>query len=137
MDIKGYSSKITTCSAETSPCTASIGTGSTCSLASSSLDGVVCSLPDCDIKEGNDWNILSASCKMSSQKVVSSGTTVKIKKSSSMSGELVIDRGSHTSGNNRHFLVSGTLEMEDVTLKGGYAVSSFCSLLVFCEIFIL
>ena len=37
-----------------------------------------------------------------------------------MSGELVIDRGA-TSGNNRHFLVKGTLELEDVTLKGGYS----------------
>ena len=90
----------------------------------------MCSLPDCDIVEGNDWNILSASCKMSIQKVVSSGKTVKIKKSSSMSGELVVDRGATSGTTNRHFHVYGTLEMEDVTLTGGYAVSSFCSLCI-------
>ena len=65
---------------------------------------------------------------MSSHYVVSSGRTVKIKKSASMSGELIIDRGA-TSGNNQYFLVNGALEMEDVTLKGGYAANvSFCSL---------
>ena len=74
------------------------------------------------------WNEWSASCIMSSQHTVASGATVKIKKSASMSGELVIDRGA-TSGENRHFKVQGTLKMEDVTLTGGSAtVSSFCSL---------
>jgi hypothetical protein len=63
---------------------------------------------------------------------VASGDTVKIKKSASKSGELVIDRGA-TSGNfNHHFIVQGTLEMEDVTLKGGYAVSSFV-LCILCD----
>ena len=130
MDIKGTTSKITTCSATgDSPCTASIGTGSTCSSASSPLDGVVCSLPDCDIVEGNDWNVWSASCSMSTTHTVAAGETVKIKKSAAMVGELVIDRGSATSGHNRHFYVYGSLEMEDVTLTGGYTtVSSFCSL---------
>ena len=78
--------------------------------------------------EGTDgWNVWSASCAMGSTHTVASGETVKIKKSASMSGELVIDRGA-TSGDNRHFIVKGSLEMEDVTLTGGYAVSSFCSL---------
>ena len=130
MDIKGSSSKITTCTTN-SPCTASIGTGSTCSAASLPLDGVLCSLPACPaIEEGSDWNIWSASCAMGTHnfnvypsKVISSGQIVKIKKSSSMSGELVIDREA-TSGNDRHFVVSGTLEMEDITLQGGSTVSS-------------
>ena len=79
-----------------------------------------------EVQGTGGWNVWSASCKMSDHYTVSGGTTVKIKKSSSMSGELVIDRGSDTSGfNNRHFVVYGTLEMEDVTLKGGHAVSSF------------
>ena len=75
--------------------------------------------------EGTDgWNLWSASCAMGSVFAFSSGT-VKIKKDPSMPGELVIDRGA-TSGDNRHFLVYGTLEMEDVTLLGGYSdVSSF------------
>jgi hypothetical protein len=66
---------------------------------------------------------------MSAEHTVAAGETVKIKKSSPMVGELVIDRGA-TSGSNRHFIVRGTLEMEDVTLTGGYfaSVSSFCSL---------
>jgi hypothetical protein len=58
---------------------------------------------------------------------VGSGDTVKIKKSLSMLGELVIDRGATDGNTNRHFVVFGTLEMEDVTLTGGHAVSSFCS----------
>ena len=127
MDISDSgSSKIVACSGTgNSPCTAA---GHTCSAAHSSLGGVVC-LPACPaIKKGNDWNIWSASCSMSTTHTVASGETVKIKKSASMSEELVIDRGA-TSGVNRHFDVKGTLEMEDVTLTGGYAlhVSSFCS----------
>ena len=94
--------------------------------------------------QGTDgWNVWSASCDMGSTEEntynVASGKTVKIKKSASMVGELVIDRGSATSGINRHFFVEveGTLEMEDVTLTGAYSalVSSFCSFC--CEIFIL
>ena len=127
MDFKGTVSKITTCSSK-NPCTASIG--NICTAASSDKGGVVCSLPACPtISEGSGWNEWSASCSMSATHTVALGDTVKIKKSASMVGELVIDRGA-TSGDNRHFLVYGTLEMEDVTLKGGYAVgvSSFCSL---------
>ena len=86
-------------------------------------------LPACPtIVKGSTWNEWSASCSMSATHTVAKGETVKIKKSAAMVGELVIDRGSATSGINRHFIVSGTLEMEDVTLTGGYAVSFFCSL---------
>jgi hypothetical protein len=90
--------------------------------------------------QGTDgWNVWSASCDMGSEYEVKSGKTVKIKKSASMVGELVIDLGSATGGYNRHFFVEveGTLEMEDVTLTGAYSalVSSFCSFC--CEIFIL
>ena len=125
MDIKDPGSKIVACSGN-SPCTAA---GHTCSAAHSSLDGVVC-LPACPaIVKGSSWNVWSASCSMSADHTVKSGETVKIKKNASMVGELVIDRGSATSGDNRHFFVQGTLEMEDVTLTGGYTtVSSFCSL---------
>ena len=103
----------------------------------------MCSLPECPpiytadhayLKDTDGWNVWSASCAMITSgdtfHNVALGKTVKIKKSASMVGELVIDRGSDTSGSsNRHFGVdnTGTLEMEDVTLKGGYAVSSFCS----------
>ena len=125
MDITaGTTSKITTCSAN--PCTASIG--NVCSAASSDKGGVVCSLPACPgIVEGNDWNEWSASCAMISTYEVAKDKIVKIKKSSSMSGELVIDRGSITSEiTNNHFTVKGTLELEDITLTGGHGVSSLC-----------
>ena len=91
----------------------------------------MCSLPECPvIVKGNDWNEWSASCRMSATHTVAEGETVKIKKSASMVGELIIDRGATSGSSNRHFDVQGTLEMEDVTLTGGYAssVSSFCSL---------
>jgi hypothetical protein len=80
-----------------------------------------------ELQATDGWNVWSASCAMGSTHTVASGETVKIKKSASMVGELVIDRGA-TSGENRHFYVAGALEMEDVTLTGGCAVSSFCSL---------
>ena len=130
MDIKGTTTKIVACSGS-SPCTASIG--NTCTAAPSSFGGVVCSLPACPaIVEGSNWNEWSASCSMSSEYNVASGKTVKIKKSAAMVGELIIDRGA-TSGNNRHFDVRGTLEMEDVTLTGGYTtVSSFSVLFILC-----
>ena len=130
MDISDSLSKIAACSATgDSPCTPSIG--NVCSAAVSSKGGVVCSLPDCPaIEEGNEWNEWSASCRMRGTHDVESTKTVKIKKSLSMSGELVIDRGATSGTTNRHFWVLGTLEMEDVTLKGGHAVSSFCSLCI-------
>jgi hypothetical protein len=54
-----------------------------------------------------------------------------------MSGELVIDRGATSGDENRVFYVfEGTLELADVTLAGGHAVSSFVSLYCY-EIFIL
>ena len=127
MDIIDSGSRIVPCSGTgNSPCTAA---GHTCSAAHSSLGGVVC-LPACPtIEKGSSWNEWSASCRMSATHTVALGDTVKIKKSASMVGELVIDRGSATSGLNRHFYVRGTLEMEGVTLTGGYTtVSSFCSL---------
>jgi hypothetical protein len=71
------------------------------------------------------WNVWSASCAMGSTYTVVSGKTVKIKKHATMSGELVIDRGGRTSASpGRHFVVNGgILELEGMTLKGGYASS--------------
>jgi hypothetical protein len=66
---------------------------------------------------------------MGSTLIVSSGDTVKIKKDASMFGELVIDRGA-TSGNNRHFILYGVLEIEDVTLTGAYCSDSGGSVLI-------
>ena len=81
---------------------------------------------DTQVAGTDGWNEWSESCVMSSHYTVSSGDMVKIKKSSSMSGELVIDRGATSGNDNRHFIVyGGALEVEGITLKGGHAVSSF------------
>jgi len=82
------------------------------------------------LESTDGWNVWSASCMMGSQYSVQmdcmSGTcTVKIKKSSSMSGELVIEM------NNYHFAMSSVVsynsefQLEDVTLTGGSAAVSF------------
>ena len=52
--------------------------------------------------------------------------TMKVKKDPSVSGPVVIDRQATSGYKNRHFLVNGgSLEMEGVTLTGGYTVSFF------------
>jgi hypothetical protein len=82
------------------------------------------------LKDTDGWNVWSASCAMSDHYTVSGddgGKTVKIKKSPSMSGELVIDRGATSGSTNQHFRVYGALELEDITLTGGHGVSSFVS----------
>ena len=141
MDIKGTTSKIVACSPN-SPCTASVG--NVCTAPSLPLDGVVCSLPACptiytsdhaSLKGTGGWNVWSESCVMSTTFNIGiqfdevslefSAMIVKIKKSSSMSGELIIDREATSGTTDRHFNVDGKLELEDVTLTGGYAVSSF------------
>ena len=86
----------------------------------------------CDFKFSDElgstggWNVLSESCVLGSTINVGSGKTMKVKKDPSVSGPVVIDRQA-TSGDNRHFFVEGSLEMEGVTLKGGYSVSSISS----------
>ena len=70
----------------------------------------------------NGYNVWSTSCNMISQMGISTGKTVKIKKSSSMSGELVIDRGGDSATNpGKIFWLSSsaTLIMEDVTIANG------------------
>ena len=82
---------------------------------------------DDDALAGTDgYNVLTASCTMGSDMTVANGKTLKIKKDPSVVGEISIDRQA-TSGRNRHFNVYGNLEMEGVTLKGGYTVSSITS----------
>ena len=78
----------------------------------------MCSLPACPaIVEGSSWNEWSASCFMSATHTVAEDKMVKIKKNTSMSGELVI----HGQDARRLFRAyRSTLELEDVTLKGGY-----------------
>ena len=143
MDISDSDSKITTCSGSYL-CTASYG-GTSCAAAfPASKGGVVCSgncptiyTADVSKVEGTDgWNVWSESCNIRGF-TVNADKTVKIKKSSLMSGELVIDRGSDTSGeHNRHFYVEGTLELEDITLTGGHAVSSFVFISIVVKYFL-
>ena len=74
------------------------------------------------------YNVLTASCTMGSDMTVANGKTLKIKKDPSVVGEISIDRQA-TSANKHtyYFLVQGTIVMEGITLKGGYAVSSITS----------
>ena len=89
-------------------------------------------LAACDLKFSDDasltssdgWNVLSASCEIGSDISVGTGKTMKVKKDSSVSSAVVLDRQATSVSQGRHFSVSGgTLEMEGVTLTGGYIVS--------------
>ena len=114
-----------------------LGTMLKCSAAKESGGAKVVSrgrrLWSCDFKLSDDpslastggWNVLSESCVLGSTINVNSGKTMRVKKDSSVSGPVVIDRQA-TSGDNRHFFVDGgNLEMEGVTLTGGYTKVSF------------
>ena len=94
----------------------------------------VCNLKDSDdpsLASTGGWNVLSESCVLGSRIDVNSGKTMKVKKNPLVSGPVVIDRQATSGSFNRHFYVNGgNLEMEGVTLTGGYAVSLF-----FCCIF--
>ena len=83
---------------------------------------------DDDALAGTDgYNVLTASCTMGSDMTVATGKTLKIKKDPSVVGEISIDRQATSANKGRHFYVQGNLEMEGITLKGGYAVSSISS----------
>ena len=57
---------------------------------------------------------------------------MKVRKDSSVSGPVVIDRQATSGSYNRHFyVIGGSLEMEGVTLTGGYDVSFFCCIFFF------
>ena len=112
-----------------------LGTKTVCSATKESGSAKAVSrgrrLGACDFKLSDDaslvatdgWNVLSESCVLGSTITVTK--TMKVKKNPSVSGPVVIDRQA-TSGNNQHFSVSGgNLEMEGVTLTGGYNVSFF------------
>jgi hypothetical protein len=79
---------------------------------------------DASLSGSDGWNVLSASCNLGSAPAdgfnVPSGKTLKIKKDPTMVGELVIDRQATSSNKGQHFMVQGTLNIEGVTLTGGY-----------------
>jgi len=75
---------------------------------------------DASLSGSDGWNVLSASCNLGSDFTVPLGKTLKIKKDPTMDGELVIDRQATQSNPGRHFMVRGTLNIEGVTLTGGY-----------------
>ena len=83
---------------------------------------------DDDALAGTDgYNVLTASCTMGRDMTVATGKTLKIKKDPSVVGEISIDRQATSGNRGRHFLVYGNLEMEGITLKGGYEVSFISS----------
>ena len=73
-----------------------------------------------DASLSGGWNVLSANCTLGSDFTVPLGKTLKIRKASSMVGNLVIDRQATLANQGRHFYVSGTLNVEGVTLTGGF-----------------
>jgi hypothetical protein len=71
------------------------------------------------------WNVLSASCEMASDFTVPTGKTLKIRKNPLVTETVVLDRQGSSSSRGRHFIVDGgTLEMEGLTLTGGYGNSA-------------
>ena len=123
-------------------------------------DVTTCTAFVCDLKFSDDpslastdgWNVLSESCMLGSgtnngipvsiSYPIKSGQTLKVKKDTLVSDPVVIDRQATISNPGKHFSVEGKLEMEGVTLTGGFTVSfffvsSFFSVLVhmLCEIF--
>ena len=85
---------------------------------------------DNSLSGSNGVNILSASCTLGSDFTIPIGKTLKIKKDTTMVGELVIDPGY-----SRHFKVEGNLFVEGVTLTGGYVSAFFylISMMFFCR----
>ena len=86
---------------------------------------------DASLSGSGGWNILSASCTLghlgtNNHFEVPSGKTLKIKKDPTMAEELVIDRQATQSNQGRHFQVAGTLNVEGVTLTGGYVSAIDC-----------
>ena len=71
---------------------------------------------DATLSGTNGINVWDKSCTIGSDITLLSGKTAKIKKISSMSGELVLDREATNLANGRHFNVYGALEIEGVTL---------------------
>ena len=113
---------------------------------------------DASLASTNGWNVLSASCVLGSTITIGwrpslgydphSATaslgygTMKVKKHPSVSGPVVIDRQATSPNHAIHFWVhgginklghrvGGRLEMEGVTLTGGYSVSFFCVFFTF------
>ena len=125
-----------------------LGTMLMCSAAKESGGAKVVSrgrrLGACNFKLSDDpslastdgWNVLSESCVLGDQfgyaNSIKSGKTLKVKKNPLVSGPVVIDRQATSSNQGQHFYVyEGSLEMEGVTLKGGYSVSFFCCIYLF------
>ena len=73
------------------------------------------------------YNVLTASCTMGSDMTVANGKTLKIKKDPSVVGNIVLDRQATSANRGQHFYVYGTIVMEGITLKGGYASVSYIS----------
>ena len=92
------------------------------SYANSPISTACTIYPECTLNEGDTINVLSVSCKMITEFTLGSNQMLKIKKDDSVAGEIIIDRAGESSSNpGRHFFVNeGNLEVEGVTLTGGF-----------------
>ena len=76
---------------------------------------------DASLTATGGYNLLTESCVMGDQFSIPSHKTLKIKKKSSVSGKVVMDRQATKENPGRHFYVNkGTLLIEGITLTGGY-----------------
>ena len=79
---------------------------------------------DAALAASNGWNLLSASCTLGAQIFVNgAGKRMKIKKDPSAEGVVEVDRQATSENKGRHFYVvnGAVLEVEGLTLTGGYA----------------
>ena len=77
---------------------------------------------DAALAASNGWNLLSVSCTLGAQIFVN-GARMKIKKDPSAEGVVEVDRQATSENKGRHFYVvnGAVLEVEGLTLTGGYA----------------
>ena len=79
---------------------------------------------DVALAASNGWNLLSVSCTLGAQiEVNGAGKRMKIKKDPSAEGVVEVDRQATSENKGRHFYVvnGAVLEVEGLTLTGGYA----------------
>jgi TolA-binding protein len=114
----------TSCTGNTATCDdatcCDAGGGAGSDSGSGSGSGCTWKFVEDDASLSGGWNVLSANCTLGSDFTVPLGKTLKIKKDPSIVGVLVIDRQADEENPGRHFYVSGTLNVEGVTLTGGF-----------------
>ena len=81
-----------------------------------------------DLAASDGWNLLSVSCTLGTTIGVAWGKRMKIKKDPSAVGVVEVDRQATNDNRGRHFHVEngGALEVDGLTLTGGYEDVCFC-----------